>query len=79
MSKRDGSAIWVNLCVVQAKVINAEQHLTGEGFVDFVKVDGPFRSADLLEQLWNSICWSDTHDACRNTCLDLHDVFADDR
>lgn len=67
MAEGDSSTSWVNFLVVQTEVVGTPSGLGGESLVELVDIDLADGDSGLLENLWNSKGWSDTHDFWRDT------------
>lgn len=78
MSEGNGSSSWVDLGVVKSQLVGGPGGLGSEGFVELVDVDVGGLESSLLQNLWNGVGWSNSHNLWWNTSDGVGNELSDD-
>jgi hypothetical protein len=78
MSESNGSSSWVDLFVVKSQLVAAPGGLGGESFVELVDIDVRGLKSGLLQNLWDGVSWSNSHDLWWDTSDGVGDELSND-
>lgn len=67
VSEGNGSSSWVDLLVVESQLVAAPGGLGGESFVELIDIDVRGLESGLLQNEWDGVGWSNSHNLWRDT------------